>query len=72
MPHRRLELRERETVKPLELFFDLVFVLGFTQCAPVTVGTGKPACPTSLRLDLELVDEHRSGTARSTCVRVLH
>jgi low temperature requirement protein LtrA len=26
------ELRERETVKPLELFFDLVFVLGFTQC----------------------------------------
>ena len=28
-----VELRERETVKPLELFFDLVFVLGFTQCA---------------------------------------
>lgn len=28
----RLELRERESVKPLELFFDLVFVLGFTQC----------------------------------------
>ena len=26
------ELRSRETVKPLELFFDLVFVLGFTQC----------------------------------------
>jgi low temperature requirement protein LtrA len=26
------ELREREAVKPLELFFDLVFVLGFTQC----------------------------------------
>jgi low temperature requirement protein LtrA len=26
------ELRERETVKPLELYFDLVFVLGFTQC----------------------------------------
>jgi hypothetical protein len=25
-------LRRRETVKPLELFFDLVFVLGFTQC----------------------------------------
>jgi low temperature requirement protein LtrA len=25
-------LRERESVKPLELFFDLVFVLGFTQC----------------------------------------
>ena len=29
---RQAELRERETVKPLELFFDLVFVLGFTQC----------------------------------------
>jgi low temperature requirement protein LtrA len=29
---RRVELRQRETVKPLELFFDLVFVLGFTQC----------------------------------------
>jgi low temperature requirement protein LtrA len=26
------ELREHETVKPLELYFDLVFVLGFTQC----------------------------------------
>jgi low temperature requirement protein LtrA len=26
------ELRSRETVMPLELFFDLVFVLGFTQC----------------------------------------
>ena len=25
-------MREAETVKPLELFFDLVFVLGFTQC----------------------------------------
>jgi len=25
-------LREQETVKPLELYFDLVFVLGFTQC----------------------------------------
>jgi low temperature requirement protein LtrA len=31
-PRRRVELRQRETVKPLELFFDLVFVLGFTQC----------------------------------------
>jgi low temperature requirement protein LtrA len=29
---RGLELRERESVKPLELFIDLVFVLGFTQC----------------------------------------
>jgi low temperature requirement protein LtrA len=26
------ELRQGEVVKPLELFFDLVFVLGFTQC----------------------------------------
>ncbi|MGH2923011.1 MAG: low temperature requirement protein A [Solirubrobacterales bacterium] len=26
------ELRSRESVKPLELFFDLVFVLAFTQC----------------------------------------
>jgi low temperature requirement protein LtrA len=34
MRGRRLttELREQETVKPLELYFDLVFVLGFTQC----------------------------------------
>jgi low temperature requirement protein LtrA len=31
-PRLSAELRERETVKPLELFFDLVFVLGFTQC----------------------------------------
>ena len=30
--HRLVELRDRETVKPLELFFDLVFVLAFTQC----------------------------------------
>jgi low temperature requirement protein LtrA len=26
------ELREQESVKPLELYFDLVFVLAFTQC----------------------------------------
>jgi low temperature requirement protein LtrA len=26
------ERRQQETVKPLELFYDLVFVLGFTQC----------------------------------------
>ena len=31
-PRFNAELREREAVKPLELFFDLVFVLGFTQC----------------------------------------
>jgi low temperature requirement protein LtrA len=29
---RAAELRASQTVKPLELFFDLVFVLGFTQC----------------------------------------
>jgi low temperature requirement protein LtrA len=32
-PHRiSAERRQQESVKPLELFFDLVFVLGFTQC----------------------------------------
>jgi low temperature requirement protein LtrA len=31
-PRLRVEWRERETVKPLELYFDLVFVLAFTQC----------------------------------------
>jgi low temperature requirement protein LtrA len=31
-PRMSAELREGEVVKPLELFFDLVFVLGFTQC----------------------------------------
>jgi dihydrofolate reductase len=29
--------------------------------APVTVGAGKPAFPTDVRLDLELVDERRFG-----------
>jgi len=29
--------------------------------APVTVGAGKPAFPTDLRLDLELIDERRFG-----------
>ena len=44
---RRLELRQRETVKPLELFYDLVFVLGFTQCTalmtaePTWAGLGR-------------------------------
>jgi low temperature requirement protein LtrA len=37
MPRLITELRERETVKPLELFFDLVFVLGFTQCTALMV-----------------------------------
>jgi low temperature requirement protein LtrA len=31
-PRIRAVLRERESVTPLELFFDLVFVLAFTQC----------------------------------------
>jgi len=44
---RGFELRDRETVKPLELFFDLVFVLGFTQCTalmaaePTWAGIGR-------------------------------
>jgi low temperature requirement protein LtrA len=36
-PRLSAELRERESVKPLELFFDLVFVLGFTQCTALMV-----------------------------------
>ena len=31
-PRITAELRDREAVKPLELYFDLVFVLAFTQC----------------------------------------
>jgi len=44
---RGVALRDRETVKPLELFFDLVFVLGFTQCTalmtaePTWTGVGR-------------------------------
>jgi low temperature requirement protein LtrA len=34
------ELREGEVVKPLELFFDLVFVLGFTQCTALMADQG--------------------------------
>jgi len=37
VPRLSPELRERELVKPLELFFDLVFVLGFTQCTALMV-----------------------------------
>ena len=33
----RMELREGESVRPLELFFDLVFVLAFTQCTALMV-----------------------------------
>jgi low temperature requirement protein LtrA len=32
VPRLSPERREREAVKPLELYFDLVFVLAFTQC----------------------------------------
>lgn len=32
LPRINAELREAETVKPLELFFDLAYVLAFTQC----------------------------------------
>jgi len=40
--------------------------------APVTVGAGKPAFPTDLRLDLELIDERRFGNgAVHTAYRVL-
>jgi dihydrofolate reductase len=41
--------------------------------APVTLGAGKPAFPTDLRLDLELVDERRFGTgAVHLAYRVRH
>jgi low temperature requirement protein LtrA len=40
LPRLNPELRERETVKPLELFFDLVFVLGFTQCTALMYEDG--------------------------------
>jgi low temperature requirement protein LtrA len=38
LPRMSAELREGEVVKPLELFFDLVFVLGFTQCTALMAG----------------------------------
>jgi low temperature requirement protein LtrA len=47
LPRLSAELRERETVRPLELFFDLVFVLVFTQCTalmadhPTWTGVGQ-------------------------------
>ncbi len=41
--------------------------------APVAVGAGKPAFPTDLRLDLELVDERRFGNgALHVAYRVRH
>src|SRR5918995_2845305 len=38
-PRHRLSTapREGESVRPLELYFDLVFVLGFTQCTALMV-----------------------------------
>ena len=36
-PHLSAEHRTVENVRPLELFFDLVFVLGFTQCTALMV-----------------------------------
>ena len=40
VPRLTTELREQETVKPLELYFDLVFVLGFTQCTALMAHEG--------------------------------
>ena len=37
LPRLSAELRQRESVRPLELFFDLVFVLAFTQCTALMV-----------------------------------
>jgi low temperature requirement protein LtrA len=39
-PRLTAELREQETVKPLELYFDLVFVLVFTQCTALMADQG--------------------------------
>jgi low temperature requirement protein LtrA len=39
-PRLGAELRERESVRPLELFFDLAFVLAFTQCTALMVSEG--------------------------------
>ena len=47
VPRLSAELRHRQSVRPLELFFDLVFVLGFTQCTaliaadPTWAGIGR-------------------------------
>ena len=47
VPRLSAELRQRQSVRPLELFFDLVFVLGFTQCTaliaadPTWAGIGR-------------------------------
>jgi low temperature requirement protein LtrA len=39
-PKLTTEFRERDTVKPLELYFDLVFVLVFTQCTALMAAEG--------------------------------
>ena len=39
MPRARAVLRESEAVTPLELFFDLVFVLALTQCTALMAGS---------------------------------
>ena len=38
-PRMTAVLRERESVTPLELFFDLVFVLALTQCTALMAET---------------------------------
>src|ERR671916_1697346 len=38
-PHITAVFREEERVTPLELFFDLVFVLAFTQCTALMAAT---------------------------------
>jgi low temperature requirement protein LtrA len=40
LPRVSVEMREHEVVKPLELYFDLVFVLGFTQCTALMAHEG--------------------------------
>jgi low temperature requirement protein LtrA len=39
LPHLSAVLREEDRVTPLELFFDLVFVLAITQCTALMAGT---------------------------------
>ena len=50
VPRLSAERREGETVEPLELYFDLVFVLAFTQCTalmaadPTWEGIARGSC----------------------------
>jgi len=57
MPRLSAERGERADVKPLELYFDLVFVLGFTQC-------------TALMASQSTLGGTRSGHARARTVVV--